>query len=65
MLDDVDEEDDEEDEKKSKIPTNLDLALAAVFTHNSANPNVGALTCVRPSIGEGYGSTRRLAKETR
>ena len=53
VLDEEDEEDDEEDEKKSKIPTNLDLALVTVFTHISANPNVGALTSVTPSIGEG------------
>ena len=41
----LDDEDDEEDKsQKSKKPTtSLDQALAAAFTHNSANPNVTAL----------------------
>ena len=65
VLDDVDEEDDEEDEKKFKIPTNLVLALAAAFTHNSSNPNVAALTSASgPAPTEASGSMRLLVKET-
>ena len=66
VLGDDDEEDDEVDEKKSKIPANLDLTLAAAFTHKSANPNVAALTSASgPVPAEASGSTRRLVKETR
>ncbi|KAH9069566.1 hypothetical protein EDB83DRAFT_439520 [Lactarius deliciosus] len=55
-----DEDDEEEDSDKSKIPTPLDQALAAAFTHNSTNPNVVASASAPAAT-----TTRRSAKETR
>ncbi|KAH9041043.1 hypothetical protein EDB85DRAFT_1886676 [Lactarius pseudohatsudake] len=57
----VDDEDDEDEESdKSKIPTPLDQALAAAFTHDSTNPNVVASASAPAAT-----TTRRSAKETR
>ncbi|KAH9055280.1 hypothetical protein EDB87DRAFT_1338580 [Lactarius vividus] len=56
----VDDEDEEEESDKSKIPTPLDQALAAAFTHNSMNPNVVASASAPAAT-----TTRRSAKETR
>ena len=67
MLVVLDEEYNEEDErKKSKEPTTcLDYALAATFTHNSANPNVTSASSSAPVPADPSRSTRRLAQETR
>ena len=65
VLDDGDDEE-EERKKSKKLTTSLDQALAAAFTHNSANPNVTALASLSAQVpAERSRSTRRLAQETR